>query len=526
MKSQSQLQRRTTISRTPRTNTNTATIASSRSRSRIKSRRNDHTRLLSTNLIVMKSSTSDDNNNNNNDAKDDDADKSLSFDDKDKQTSSTTTSPTPITTTTTSSSRRRWKRQWMVRMLTGQEKSTTTTTKITGPPLQRPKCIENVIQNSRFSSGGSSTAAFDKKGKINAIFSVWISFLLQLIPTWVYHLRPSLQMLVTLLIYLFHTAILTQHSIVFPFQLIPNNRGYFQSLGYDSLAGITTLLMYQYIRRNQQVEQSSSASTNNDTEIEDEQGLLLPSLVSSPLTFQDMPWKNIWKSKYSQVTSLLAFVGLGCGYFYTKYISLFWEDTLYQFARHVEWMTVSMHHSLTVLLGHTSWIVIGSIILYVLPRPQPFFNNNQQQQRSMWFTSYYQRSSTQKKKKKKKNDKNKDDDQSSSMIDDEKSTSISSTTTPTSLLSSIQQQQPTPDTVLTTTPTPTKQYKQWIGWVLGGYFVSCWCYNISDYVNSYLFPLSILEQAAEQSVVGQIINSNEIKASLVGYIAPCLTAPW
>eukprot|EP00751_Fragilariopsis_kerguelensis_P013309 CAMPEP_0170758394 /NCGR_PEP_ID=MMETSP0733-20121128/287_1 /TAXON_ID=186038 /ORGANISM="Fragilariopsis kerguelensis, Strain L26-C5" /LENGTH=224 /DNA_ID=CAMNT_0011097653 /DNA_START=1220 /DNA_END=1891 /DNA_ORIENTATION=- len=171
-------------------------------------------------------------------------------------------------------------------------------------------------------------------------------------------------------------------------------------------------------------------------------------------------------------------------YFYTKYISLFWEDTLYQFARHVEWMTVSMHHSLTVLLGHTSWIVIGSIILYVLPRPQPFFNNNQQQQRSMWFTSYYQRSSTQKKKK--KNDKNKDDDQSSSMIDDEKSTSISSTTTPTSLLSSIQQQQPTPDTVLTTTPTPTKQYKQWIGWVLGGYFVSCWCYNISDYVNSYL----------------------------------------
>eukprot|EP00751_Fragilariopsis_kerguelensis_P048302 CAMPEP_0171043114 /NCGR_PEP_ID=MMETSP0736-20130129/46786_1 /TAXON_ID=186038 /ORGANISM="Fragilariopsis kerguelensis, Strain L26-C5" /LENGTH=208 /DNA_ID=CAMNT_0011491981 /DNA_START=587 /DNA_END=1210 /DNA_ORIENTATION=+ len=208
----------------------------------------------------MKSSTSDDNNNNNNDAKDDDADKSLSFDDKDKQTSSTTTSPTPITTTTTSSPRRRWKRQWMVRMLTGQEKSTTTTTKITGPPLQRPKCIE---------------------------------------------------MLVTLLIYLFHTAILTQHSIVFPFQLIPNNRGYFQSLGYDSLAGITTLLMYQYIRRNQQVEQSSSASTNNDTEIEDEQGLLLPSLVSSPLTFQDMPWKNIWKSKYSQVTSLLAFVGLG-----------------------------------------------------------------------------------------------------------------------------------------------------------------------------------------------------------------------
>ena len=184
---------------------------------------------------------------------------------------------------------------------------------------------------------------------------------------------------------------------MFPFQLIPNHRGYFQSVGYDSLAGITTLVLYQYIRRHQYVDQSSSASTNDDTKIEDEQEdeqLLLPSLVSSPLTVQDMPWKNIWKSKYSQVTFLLTFAGLVCGYFYTKYVSLFWEDTLYEFARHVEWMTVSMHHSLTVLLGHTSWIVIRSIILYLFPRPQPFFNN-QQQQSSMWFTSYYQRSSSQ-----------------------------------------------------------------------------------------------------------------------------------
>ena len=120
-------------------------------------------------------------------------------------------------------------------------------------------------------------------------------------------------------------------------------------MGYDSLAGITTLLLYQYIRRHQHVDRSTSTidSEEEDDNIdeEDEQGsLLLPSLVSSPSTVQEMPWKNIWTSKYSQVTSRLAFVGLGCGYFYTKYISLFWEDTLYEFARHVEWMTVSMHH--------------------------------------------------------------------------------------------------------------------------------------------------------------------------------------
>ena len=60
------------------------------------------------------------------------------------------------------------------------------------------------------------------------------SRLYKMLPTWIFHLRPSVQLLLTLALYLFHTTILMQHCFVFPFQLIPNDRGNFQSIGYDT----------------------------------------------------------------------------------------------------------------------------------------------------------------------------------------------------------------------------------------------------------------------------------------------------
>lgn len=53
-------------------------------------------------------------------------------------------------------------------------------------------------------------------------------------PTWMTCLRPSMQLLAAFLLYLFHTLYLTQASIPLPFQLIPNERGNFQSVGLDS----------------------------------------------------------------------------------------------------------------------------------------------------------------------------------------------------------------------------------------------------------------------------------------------------
>lgn len=82
----------------------------------------------------------------------------------------------------------------LVRLLTGEKAS---------PRLQKPKWLE-------------------KSSKLSAL------------PTWLFHLRPSVQMLVTIFLYLFHTTVLTQNSIILPIQIFPNDRGNFQSIGLDT----------------------------------------------------------------------------------------------------------------------------------------------------------------------------------------------------------------------------------------------------------------------------------------------------
>lgn len=53
-------------------------------------------------------------------------------------------------------------------------------------------------------------------------------------PTWLLTLRPTIQVATVVLLYVFHLTVLTQRSISFPFQLIPNDRGHFESIGLDS----------------------------------------------------------------------------------------------------------------------------------------------------------------------------------------------------------------------------------------------------------------------------------------------------
>jgi membrane protease YdiL (CAAX protease family) len=63
---------------------------------------------------------------------------------------------------------------------------------------------------------------------------------------------------------------------------------------------------------------------------------------------------------------------------------------------------------------------------------------------------------------------------------------------------------------------------------MGGYFVSSWLFNISDVLNTYFLPLSVLEAAENSSVVSQLVNpeGRDWLASVVGYLAPCINAPW
>jgi uncharacterized protein len=264
-------------------------------------------------------------------------------------------------------------------------------------------------------------------------------------PTWLVTLRPLHQLGVVLAFYVLHVNVLCQRSIAFPFQLIPNDRGYFQSIGLDSVAGILSLVGYATIRKR----------------------LALPSLLEPP-TPQQAPWRFKTKSVITaKATSVLAFYTLVQGYFFTGRFSLFWEDIFYAAAGVGFPLTIPMHRSLVVLFGHLTWVAMGGLILALIPRPQPFFgggykeipNGQRMARKFKWFTNTWQ--------------------------------------------------------------------TYWVWWVLGGYFVSSWFFNIADWVTQMVLPMELFDSVSE-SVVSQLTNpeNNDIPASIVGAIAPCISAPW
>lgn len=275
-------------------------------------------------------------------------------------------------------------------------------------------------------------------------------------PTWLITLKPIYQLAVALVLYTFHLTVLTQRSITFPVQLVPNRLGHFTSLGWDSAAGILSLGFYLHLRRVTKARPTPA----------------VPSLLAAP---KDTPWKFPTVDLQTRLpgpksTGVLALYLLIQGYFMTGRFSIFWEDCLYSMAAVGFPMTIPMHRSLVVLLGHLSWIVVGGLILGLVPRPQPFFGGGYESENDngtkspqlrphRWFTNTWN--------------------------------------------------------------------TYWLWWTVGGYFVSSWFFNLADFANQMLLPHSLFDSAAE-GVVAQLINPehNEWLASLVGCLAPCLSAPW
>ncbi|KAL3826476.1 hypothetical protein ACHAXA_004313 [Cyclostephanos tholiformis] len=304
-------------------------------------------------------------------------------------------------------------------------------------------------------------------------------------PTWLITLRPRTQFLIGLCLYVFHLRILTQHQLTFPFQLIPNDEGWFQSIGLDSLAGMMAFGGLVWLRKSS-VEHTSSSTGNSSI-------VAVPPIWADP-TMSEAPWKLRSKAKkakkrakkseddivekelHPRSTSIIAFLLLTVGYFSTGRFSLLFENTLYAAAGSGLPLTVPMHRSLVVLLGHLAWVIVGSAILAVVLSPKPFFGGG-------WTTAL-----------------KKDDS-----IDNESKTRV---------LRSHRWYTNKWDTY-------------WIWWTIGGYFVSAWLFNIADFVNQIVLPPYLFAQQAE-GVVSQLINpeNNDFLASLVGYIAPCLSAPW
>lgn len=194
----------------------------------------------------------------------------------------------------------------------------------------------------------------------------------------------------------------------------------------------------------------------------------LPSVLSSPSP-AEAPWNLPRDNARFRLTSIIAAFVLVQAYFATGRFSIFWEDTLYAMSGLGFPITAPMQRSLCVLLGHLSWLLTGSFLLRWLPRPPKFFQPA---------------SSTRNESKEDAGERNHVWFQSS-------------------------------------------RQSKWVWWVIGGYFVSSWLFNVADLVNQYILPAAVLEEAQE-SVVSQLVNPehNDWLASAVGYIAPCITAPW
>ena len=332
-------------------------------------------------------------------------------------------------------------------------------------------------------------------------------------PTWLITLPPRYQFLIGLCLYIFHLRILTQHQLTFPFQLIPNDEGWFQSIGLDSLAGMVAFGALLWIRKSS-VEYAKSLSSSKrkvmGKEGMDDDGSItttvpaaVPPIWTDPKG-SEAPWRLRSKTKknrkkkseekanvpvlHPRTTSVVAFVLLTIGYFSTGRLSLLFENLLYTAAGSGLPLTVPMHRSLVVLLGHLAWVGVGSTILAGVLSPRPFFGGG-------WTTTTM-------------TSKQNDDPQAG--VDDRKQSK------------KRMQKMLRPYRWYT-----NKWDTYWLWWTIGGYFVSAWLFNIADFINQIILPPYLFAQQGE-GVVAQLINpeNNDFFASLVGYIAPCLSAPW
>jgi len=287
--------------------------------------------------------------------------------------------------------------------------------------------------------------------------------------------------------YVFHLAILTQHSLIFPVQLIPNDKGRFQSIGLDSVAGILSLCGLVWLRRSTQ----------------DKDVPAVPKLLEEPY-YEELPWKiammrlgmrkshepdekkrAVAKEEFDKTAggSLRAAVLLLIAYSSTGKFSFMCEGFLYRLAGMGVPLTIAMHRSLVVLLGHLCWVVAGCLILRFELNPN-FFTRKVGAGRRWKFWR-------------------KGDENGLKSGDGKAATTVEKSKWYTN----------TWDTY-------------WLWWVMGGYFVSSWLFNIADFLNQIVLPAAIFEEAGE-GVVSQLINpeNNDLLASIVGYIAPCCSAP-
>ena len=313
-------------------------------------------------------------------------------------------------------------------------------------------------------------------------------------------LPAVVQFAVVLMGYTLHLTVLTQHQIVLPIQWLARSSPsatvsyrHFVGMGWDSMAGVGSLLLYfcQGRRKNRQLpcklptaqpawEFYHNTTTSNTT--------------STPPALQQLLHRN-WPLAVHRFSFLLTTALLVLAYFATGRWSLFWEDCLYDAAAYGWPLTTPQFRAWVVLLGHLSWVAVGTVLLWLGPRAPRFFAPSTVQPHHH--------------------------DNSNNNYASSQGSNTNTTTNS--------------DNNNNNSSTPWHwfhwqiRHSQWWLWVLGGYLVSSWAFNVADWANHYLLPPDIWQTSVEQqqSVVSQLVapEHNDVAASVVGYMAPCVTAP-
>ncbi|KAJ8599750.1 hypothetical protein CTAYLR_003435 [Chrysophaeum taylorii] len=146
-------------------------------------------------------------------------------------------------------------------------------------------------------------------------------------------LHPASQLGIVGAAYACHTCLLSRGCLPYPVQLIPNDRGLFQSIGYDSLAGMLVIAL-RWIR--------------------------VASREKNPRS--DLPWKPAKATIDARrfVGVVLALFG-AFSFSATACVAL--DGHLYRAAYDGATISLAMHRALLILFGHLVWVAGGLTIL-------------------------------------------------------------------------------------------------------------------------------------------------------------------
>ena len=169
-------------------------------------------------------------------------------------------------------------------------------------------------------------------------------------------LHPLAQLAGVLAFFALQAVVLSRGCLVFPVQLIPNEQGLFQSVGYDSLAGAAVVclrcvhLANRGVARDRNRRRQLLTAKRGST-------LMLPAADKPPLPW-DLPRPPPRRRALAGVVIMLL-----SAYLFSGFAGVALESLVDELAYAGLPLSIAMHRSLEVLCSHLVWVGSGALIL-------------------------------------------------------------------------------------------------------------------------------------------------------------------